>query len=47
MLDRVCVPLLGINAFNDPFVSEDALQWTIRKASRNPHVILVTTRTGG
>lgn len=32
---------------DDPFVSKDAVDHTIKKASSNPHVILVTTRQGG
>ncbi len=47
VLDRVAVPLLGINARNDPFISREALDHTIERASRNPHVILVMTPTGG
>lgn len=46
-LDKVCVPLLGINARDDPLVSSEALDHTVRKASSNPNVILVNTKKGG
>lgn len=47
VLDRVAVPLLGINAQNDPFISKEALEHTVERASRNPLVLLVMTPTGG
>jgi hypothetical protein len=46
-LDRVAVPLLGINAEDDPLVSKEALDYTVRQGSTNPHFILVTTKRGG
>lgn len=36
-LDPVAVPLLGINAKNDPFISREALEHTVERASRTPH----------
>lgn len=46
-LEGVAVPLLGINALDDPLVSREALEFTVEKASRNRNVILVTTTRGG
>lgn len=46
-VENVKVPLLAINACDDPFVSKEALGKVIYRASRNPRVILVTTNTGG
>lgn len=46
-LRHVEVPLLGVNALDDPLVSREALAHTIERASRNPNVILVTTTRGG
>ena len=46
-LEGVAVPLLGINALDDPLVSREALEHTVGKSSKNPNVILVTTTRGG
>lgn len=46
-INEIRVPLLGINALDDPLVSREALEHTVAKASRNPNVILVTTTKGG
>lgn len=32
---------------DDPFVSREAIDYTLRKANANPRVVLVTTRRGG
>jgi len=46
-IEGVAVPLLGINALDDPLVSREALEHTVGKASTNSNVILVTTTRGG
>jgi predicted alpha/beta-fold hydrolase len=47
VLHRVAVPLLGVNARNDPFISPEALEHTVQRASINANVILVVTPAGG
>lgn len=46
-IEGVTIPLLGLNALDDPLVSREALEHTVAKASKNPNVILVNTTRGG
>ncbi len=46
-IHNLSVPLLSLNAVDDPLVSAEALDWALRKGSASGNFILVTTQRGG